>query len=490
MKKITLVFLFFSQLTFASFDMNENMQKSYSHIINLEFEKATILLTKEQSQNPKNGFIPLHKNYIDFLTILITEDFKYFESHENFKDLRLGLLEENDKTSPYYLYSQAEVSLQWAFSRLKFEQYPTAAYELVKAYKLLEENQKKFPDFTLNKKGLGLIHALLGAVPKEFNWILNLGGLKGNVSLGLSELDAVLNDKRFTMYEEEVLFLLSFLQINLGNNDALAHKHLNRIGARYKDNLLLNFAAARLSHNLGQNDYCLTVLKNKPNNSGAIKFHYLDYLQAMSYLYMLDLKNAQQKFEYFLANFKGVNYIKSANHKLAWLAFLQNNTAKRRTYFAKVISDGNTLIDEDKVALKDAKKNDISHPILLKTRLLYDGGYYSLALTELNQIDGDHYFSSESNQIEYWYRLARVESELNKNDKIVIAHYKKAFEKGQNASSYYAPMSALQIGLIYEKAKDFKQAKSYFNKCLSMSGFDYQRGIHQKAKAGLARIAD
>ena len=70
----------------------------------------------------------------------------------------------------------------------------------------------------------------------------------------------------------------------------------------------------------------------------------------MSYLYILDLKNAQQKFEYFLANFKGVNYIKSANHKLAWLAFLQNNTAKRRTYFAKVISDGNTLIDEDKDA--------------------------------------------------------------------------------------------------------------------------------------------
>ena len=103
--------------------------------------------------------------------------------------------------------------MQWAFSRLKFEQYPTAAYELVKAYKLLEENQKKFPDFTLNKKGLGLIHALLGAVPKEFNWILNLGGLKGNVSLGLIELDAVLNDKRFTMYEEEVLFLLFFFKL-------------------------------------------------------------------------------------------------------------------------------------------------------------------------------------------------------------------------------------------------------------------------------------
>lgn len=490
MRKLTLVFLFFSQLAFASFDMNKNMQKSYSHIINLEFEKATILLAKEQSQNPENGFIPLHKNYIDFLTILITEDFNYFKSHENFKDVRLGLLDDNDKNSPYYLYSKAEVSLQWAFSRLKFKQYLTAAYELLKAYKLLEENQEKFPDFTLNNKGLGLIHALLGAVPKEFNWILNLGGFKGSVSLGLSELDAVLNDNRFVMYEDEVLFLLSFLQINLGNNDALCQKYLDRIGDGYQDNLLLNFVAARLSHNLGQNDYCLTVLKNRPNNSGSVKFHYLDYLQGMSYLYTLDFKNAQQRLEYFLANFRGVNYIKSANHKLVWIAFLQNNTEMKRTYFARVISDGNTSIDEDKVALKDAQSNYISHPMLLKTRLLYDGGYYSLALSELNQIEGDQYFSSETNQIEYWYRLARVKSKLNNSEKVIIEDYTKALEKGRNSSSYYAPMSAFQIGLIYEKKDDFQQAKFYFNKCLSMSGFDYERGIHQKAKAGLDRISD
>ena len=61
-------------------------------------------------------------------------------------------------------------------------------------------------------------------------------------------------------------------------------------------------------------------------------------------------------------------------------------------------------------------------------------------------------------------------------------------EEGKNNSSYYAPMSALQIGLIYEKSNDLQQGELYFNKCLSMSGFDYQRGIHQKAKAGLRRI--
>ena len=490
MRRLILVFLFFSQWTFASFDMNENMQKSYSHIINLEFEKANILLAKEQLQNSQNGFIPLHKNYIDFLTILITEDFDYFKSHESLKNIRLSLLDENDRKSPYYLYSKAEISLQWAFSRLKFEQYYTAAYELVKAYKLLQENQKKFPDFTLNNKGLGLIHALLGAVPKEFHWILNFAGLNGGVSLGLSELEAVLNDNDFAMYEDEVLFLLSFLQINLGNNDVLSQKYLDRIGNGYQDNLLQNFTAARLSHNLGQNDYCLRVLKNRPNNSTTIKFHYLDYLQGMTHLYMLDYESAQQKFESFLVNFRGVNYIKSANHKLAWVAFLQNNNEKQLIYFERVISDGNALIDEDRVALNDAQRHYITHPVLLKTRLLYDGGYYSLALSQLHQMEEDHYFSSVTNELEYWYRLARINSKLNHNEKMIIEEYRKVLEKGQDAASYYPPMSALQIGLIYEKKNDFKQAEFYFNKCLSISGFDYERGIHQKAKSGLARISD
>ena len=34
------------------------------------------------------------------------------------------------------------------------------------------------------------------------------------------------------------------------------------------------------------------------------------------------------------------------------------------------------------------------------------------------------------------------------------------------------------------------KAAIYFEKCLSMSDFDYERGIHQKAKSGLVRISD
>ena len=463
--------------------MNENMQKSYSHIVNLEFESAKKLLANEQSKNPTNGFIPLHQNYIDFLTIIIGEEKSYFDNSIQQKEVRMELLESKNVDSPYYLYSQAEIHLQWAFSRLKFDQYSTAAYEFIKAYNLLEENQKIFPEFTLNKKGLGLIHALLGAVPEQFNWILNLAGLDGDVALGLSELDEVLNDKNFNMYENEVLFLLSFLQINLNENDAISQQYLNRIGDGYKENILLNFTAARLSDNLGENELTLKILEDKPSSLSAFPFYYLNYLQAMSYLYQLNYENAKQQFEVFLGDFKGLNYIKSAYHKLAWVAFLQKNYEKKNEYFAKVISEGNTSIDEDKVAMKDAEDIYFSSPVLLKARLLYDGGYYENALNQIiafEQIDN----------VEYWYRLARVKSKLEYKNNEIIAHYQKSYDLGKESTAYYAPMSALQIALIYEKQNELDKAAIYFEKCLLMSDFDYERGIHKKAKSGLGRISD
>ena len=488
MRKLILVFLFFNQLSFASFDMNENMERSYSHIINLEFDKAAVLLDNEQFQNPRNGFILLHRNYIDFLTIFINEDITFFESKKHFKEERISLLDEYDETSPYFLYTKAEITLQWAFSRLRFEQYFIAAYEIIESYNLLRENSRRFPNFTLNNKGIGLIHALLGLVPDNFQWLINIAGLEGGVSMGISELDAVLNDDRFIIYEDEILFLLSFFEIHLGNNDSLCQSYLDRIGDRYKESLLLNFAAARLSYNLGENDHCITILSNRPDYSGKAKFYHLDYLMGMSYLYMLDYENAKQRFKYFLEKFGGINYIKSANHKLAWIALLQDDYEKARIYFERVLIDGNNIIDEDKVAFKNAQRKNSIHIILLRSRLLYDGGYYSLALSELTRMESSVDVLSNCNQIEYWYRLARVSSKLKYSDDIILLYYKKVLEKELAISSYYAPMSALQVGLIYEERGDFQQGEFYFNQCLSMSDFDYERAIHKRAKAGLNRI--
>lgn len=482
MKNIIFLLLLLHKFTFASFDMNENMQSTYSYIIELDFNSAKNNIAMEQINNPENGLIQLYQNYIDFLIVMIGEDLPFFENIENKKSERLSKLRDNDKESPYYLYSQAELHLQWAFARLKFEDYIPAAYEFIKAYYLLEKNKELFPNFILNNKCLGVLHSLLSAVPSKYHWILNVAGLEGNVDLGFSELNMILDDPGYKMYENEVLFLVSLLQINLKNNNSMCQQYLDRIGDRYKTNYLLNFAAARLSHNIGNNDYCLEVLDNRPSSVGKHPFYFLDYLQGMSYLYKLDYKRSKQYFLKYIKYFEGLNYIKSSYHKLAWIAELQNEPEQKNKYFDKTILEGNEYIDSDKVALKDAKKNYISHPTLLRSRLLYDGGYYLEALTELKQDIFD-------NNPEYFYRMARIKYKLGFENADVMSAYKRSVELSKGSTTnYYGPMSILQIGLIYEQANDLKNAKESFYECLSISNFDYERGIHQKAKAGINRI--
>jgi len=49
-------------------------------------------------------------------------------------------------------------------------------------------------------------------------------------------------------------------------------------------------------------------------------------------------------------------------------------------------------------------------------------------------------------------------------------------------------MSALQIAYVYLNAGNTIKAKEYFEKCLSMSDFDYEDGIKIKAKSALNNI--
>jgi len=488
MRILTILFLFLSNTLLASFQMNERMQQSYTHIINLEFETANKLLQIEQIEHPDNAILVLHQNYIDFLTILIGEEEDFFSTAKDLKSGRIDFIKAGDDSSPYYLYAQAEVHLQWAFARLKFEEYLTAAYEIQKAYSLLETNQEQFPDFKLNIKGLGLLHTLVGAIPEKYQWVINLVGMEGGVELGLAELKSLLKDKEMELYHSEILFLTSFLQLNM-TNDEIAYKQLlDDIGSEYLHNYLLNFAAARLSHTLGENDLCVKVLENRPAAQGKYPFHYLDYLQGMSYLYALDYEKSDMFFNRFLNNFKGNDYIKSAYQKLSWIAFLQEKSDEKVSYLEKIKLEGRAFIDEDKVALKEAEKNHINSPKLLRARLLYDGGYYEkahLELTSENKLSDYVGFLDE-----YYYRLARIESKLKYLDEQVIIQYQKAFGLGKKSTNYYVPMSALQIGLIYEKQDRLNQAKIYFEKCLSLSNFDYERGIHQKAKVGLVRVTN
>ena len=169
---------------------------------------------KKKKSNPDNLIPILIENYIDFFTVFITEEEAELDARIDNKDIRLDLLEEGDENSPYYLFSQAEINLQWAFARIKFAQYFKAVWEIRKAYKLLEANQKKFPNFAPNKKSLGVLHAMVGTVPDNYQWGMKILGMHGTIAQGMGEIESYLqyaSQKNRPFYDETKILHSFFL---------------------------------------------------------------------------------------------------------------------------------------------------------------------------------------------------------------------------------------------------------------------------------------
>ena len=492
----TLIFLFLflsmSNECYASFEMNSNMHKAYEHIMNLEFSQAENYINSEKKNNSSNGLIIINENYIDFLKIIVGEEQEFFLESKKNKSNRLDALYKCDSESPYYLFSQAELHLQWAFARVKFKEYAQAAYELQKAYRLLQKNSKKFPEFILNQKSLAVLQILIGSVPKSYSWIIDVIGLKGSIKSGFIQLYSFLefteNSGDFKIYKLETLFLISFLEMNMSNDDDSYEKLIEIIGDSYLTSDLMKFCVARLHSKLGQNDLCIQILESESKAYEAYPLTYLQYLHAMSKMYKLDLKDSKFLFSAFLNDFKGRNYIKSAYNKLSLIAFLEEDSIKKDIYDSLSLTKGHALIDEDKQALNDVVNESLLNKEILKSRLLYDGGYFIESKKILSLINTSN-FNDSIFFIEYYYRYARVSQKTGDSSRITLNLYTKVLSLIDDDNLYYLPMSALQIGLIYEKNNSLELAKKYFYKCLEFQNFNYSNGIHQRATSGLNRIA-
>ena len=158
---------------------------------------------------------------------------------------------------------------------------------------------------------------------------------------------------------------------------------------------------------------------------------------------------------------------------------------KAEAYRANVLRMGNQITDADKQAYQSAKKGGWPNPILLKARLLSDGGYQSQALNMLaGKTSND--FTADADKTEFAYRLGRIYDLMNQ-DELAIRFYKSAIEKGEHQPEYFAARAALQIGMIYESQRQFSKAVEYYHQCIEMKDHAFKNSLDQKAKSGIQR---
>lgn len=490
-RKIPLLFLLlvaFNSIHAQVFDFNENCRKAYNATIALKLNEGTALLNAEEKKNPDNLIAVYLENYVDFLSVYTTDTRTRYELLKKNKDVRLTQLMEGDPGSPYYLFTQAEVNLQWAALSIKFGEYLNSIFEIRKAYKLLEENQNKFPDFKANKKSLGVLYALLGSVPDKYKWGVNLLGMEGSIEHGINYLKEATEygKKNDFIYQEETVTIYAFLLLHLQNDGETAWKVLQENGFPKKENLMNVYNCAHICVYGKHTEEALKILANQPTGGAFTSFPHLNYLTGLAKLNKLE-NDADSYFKKYVVEYKGENHIKSSFQKIAWSYLIKGDTINYFHFINKAENIGGSMVDADKQALKEAQSNRIPNISLLRARLLFDGGYYQKAANEMNKVS-EGYFKTAEQQTEYFYRTARIYDEWNKKDSALIL-YSKAIESGKYLPRYFAANSAFETGKIYEERGVKEKAIEYYNLCLSFENHEYKNGLDQKAKAGLNRIS-
>jgi len=283
----------------------------------------------------------------------------------------------------------------------------------------------------------------------------------------------------------EALFVYPYLLMNFEGNQEKAFAFLASTPYDFKKNHYQSYMAVNLYLNNQQSGKALNIVQEMEMSEAYLPIPFWQYEIGYAYINELKLEKAQKAFTEFVSTFKGKFYVKDAYEKLSWIAYIQGDTKKAAAYRSNVLSQGNQITDADKLAFQNAKKGNWPHPILLKARLLSDGGYQSQALAILTGKTSND-FTTDANKTEFAYRLARIYDLMNDPDN-AIHFYKSAIEKGENLTEYFAARAALQIGLIYEQRGQFSKAIEYFNTCIAMKNHAFKNSLDQKAKSGIQR---
>lgn len=487
----SITFLNLNTLGSPHFDLNQNCRNAYDNILSLRFEIGKEILEKERKSNPENLVVDVIEHYIFFLKAFITEDQKELDTLQNRRNEHLVKLENFSGESPFKNWAIANVHLQSAFARLKFDEKYTAALEIRKAYQLLEANQNKYPDFLPNQLGLGLLYALVGSIPSQYQWVLKLVSMKGSVQQGSDMLYNVLkmSDQKqyFTYLRSESLFFLSFIEMNLKVEKNDAEKLLKEFRVSDNDNLLLIYAKANLEMRLGKNDASMNTLSNRPESPDYFHFYYLDFLYGETLLRKLDV-SALKHYDKFIKYSQGRNYHVDAIRKVGWIYLIQGDEVTYKKTMRDVLATNKGYSESDFQAYREAEKEQEPNMGLLKSRLLFDGGYYTQSKALILGLFPAIETLSYDEKIEFYYRLGRIEHALENNTNALL-YYQSAISIGKSSPMYYAASAALRSGEIYETESRISEARKMYNLCLSLNPEEYKKGLHFRAKAGLSRLS-
>jgi tetratricopeptide (TPR) repeat protein len=485
---IQLIFLFTPVLCIGQkhFDFNNNCRQAYQRIIQLRLDEGSRILEAEKKRDP-NNLIPFFlDNYIDFFQLFFNEDAAQYSAWKGRRDQRLEWMSEGPESSPFNLFTRCVIHFQWAAIQIKFGDNWDAAWDFRRSFIQSKDCADQFPGFSPAGMVSGAMEVVAGTIPDGYKWLSSLLGIKGTVSGGMHQLEGFLaaGDPYAELFRDEAIFYYLYLQFYIGNKHSEVFDFIRQHQLDVKNDHLFTYLYANLCINDQRSALAQQIIRGMNTAPGYMDMPVWDMELGYACLNHLE-PDAAFYLTRFLQRFKGRFYVKDVLQKLSWYYYLKGETGRADSCRKLVLQRGSDEADADRQALKEARSGRWPNKVLLKARLLSDGGYFTEALHGLQE-QGTADLPDPVEKCEYTYRLGRIYDGLGRDDEAIRA-YEATIGMGAGLREYYAARAALQAGYIYERRGDKGRAVAYFQRCLDMKDHDYKNSLDQRAKAGIAR---
>jgi hypothetical protein len=472
------------------YDFNPNCQQAYKAIVELRLAEGSRLLAEEEKRDPDNLIPYFLDNYVDFFQLFFNEDAAQYAAWKGRLDQRLELMSEGPEGSPFNLFTRSVIHFQWAAVQVKFGDNWGAGWDFRRSFLQSKECARRFPVFLPATMLSGVMEVVAGTIPDGYKWLSNLLGIKGSVVSGMQKLDHFISADAAlaVLYRDEASFYYLYLQFYILNKHEEVFGFIRQHRLDVRNNHLFTYLYANLCLNDQQSALAGRIIKEMNPSPEYMDMPVWDMERGYAALNHLE-PDAASYLERFLWRFKGRFYVKDVLQKLSWDAYLRGDQVRADSFRLLVLRRGGAESDADRQALKEAKGGKWPNKLLLKARLLSDGGYFAEAFHVLDgsaSSSGVGRFKDPVDGCEYAYRMGRIYDGLGR-DTAAIGAYEKTIAIGEQMQAYYAARAALQAGYIYERRGDKGRAVIYFERCLGMKDHDYKNSLDARAKAGIAR---
>lgn len=475
-------------LVFCSWSVSGQKGKSveevYELIYSLKLDEAKSEIAILEKSNISPVVVSHMENSCDFYRLFFSENPVEYENLRDIISERVSWVDADKVTSPEEYAGMLDMALQQTILCIKFNEYWRAGVLVFRLQKLWSGFSEKYPRHILKYKYNGLLLLVFGSIPDEYGIITDILGMEGDINKGIQMLEKFYSETNENRIENSIILALCYNHFLSSPEKGMGL--IEKEFASDFSNPLIRYVYCSLLFDAGKSNKVSAILKDNPQTDSEQPIQYFHYMNGMSQLYNLNT-GAEKELLAFVDEFEGLHFIKAAYLKLFWNACLIGNDQKKSFYSQKVLTEGNALIEPDKQAVAEIEKRKHPNTELLKARLLFDGGNYDQAVNLLKNLDSAVSTLSTEDQIEYFYRLARVYDKSKKFEQ-ALAGYSRVLELGKESEVYYIAYSAYCIGKIYEDAGKVESAEKFYKMCLGLNSAEYKNSIEQKAKAGLSRL--